>query len=209
MHNSSRKALPGAVNSRHFFYLSTRPNVPTAAVETVVAAAQSLVRERGLLPAQIEAFSSKQLEGAQNGAGNALMSLRRALKLPADTPSAVVACEWASPHVDELFAGQAFVSLVLHTGPEPYVVQTLHTEHRVDGNTLVTSTRMLRQGDVMVLDPTVAHFAAPRSPGSNQLLVLLQFELPDQTELDRANLLKQFPPDARDKDAWPVFDAIT
>lgn len=201
--------LPAAMTSKHFFYRSLAPKVPASAVDTVVLAAKTLAQRYGLSSAQIEAFGSAQLETAHAGAAEAFTALKRALALPQRVSGAVVVCEWAAPHVDDAFAGQAFVSLVLHTGPEPYVMQAFHTEHTPEGQTaLVTSTCLLRQGDLVVLDPTTAHFAAPRSSGAGQLLVLLQFELEDCTEQDREILLQLFPPASPDKDAEEVFNRI-
>lgn len=205
----NRLPQPAAIASKHFFYLGLAPKVPTEAVDAVVHAAKKLAQQYGLNPAQIEVFSRTQLESAHAGAGEAFATLRRACGLPERIPGAVVVCEWASPHVDDTFAGQAFVSLVLHTGPEPYVMQAFHTEHTSSGQTaLVTSTRVLHQGDLAVFDPTTAHFTAPRHPNADQLLVLLQFELADYTEQDREILLQRFPPASQDKDAAEVFNGL-
>lgn len=103
-------------------------------------------------------------------------------------------CEWAHLHIDSGVAGALFYSMVLHTGPNDYLMTTLHTEPSLDGcEELVTTELALQPGVAVVFDSTTAHCAIPYRPHQDQLLVLLQVELEDSTHAHRTQLIQRLP----------------
>lgn len=204
----NRLPVPAELKSSHFIYKAAPLRISQEDIAKVVAATQAFVDNRGLNPAQIEVFTPKEFQREAADAYPALVRLFQALGFDEPTPGAgVLVCEWAAPHVDDSYEGAAFVSLVLHTGPEPYVMQTFHAEHRPGAvPQLTASTRVLRSGDCFVFDPTTPHMAMPLHPHQDQLLVMLQVELPDNTELERSALLQRFKRHEEDRDNGEVFN---
>ena len=210
--NGNRLPVPDTVRSRHFLYQTAAIAGLDAEMSTVVAATTRLVEERGLSPAQIEVFTPRAYAQDAPEALEPLTKLFRAMGV--DVPSSgagVLVCEWAAPHVDESYEGSAFLSLVLHTGPEPYILQTFHSSVKEEfgvAQRLEVSTRVLQRGDLLILDPTTPHMAAPLHPHQDQFLVLLQVELPDRTPEDREAILKRFAPREGDRDSAEVFNGF-
>ena len=89
---------------------------------------------------------------------------------------------------------------MLYTGEHPYVMQTLHSEVHEGLPKVVTTTRVIGKGDCFVFDPTTPHMAAPKYCSADQLLVMLQVELRDGSEGDRAKLVELFRPTTVEED---------
>lgn len=210
--NGNRMAVPSAVNSKHFFYQAKVPCLPQDEVNRVVEATMRFIEDEGLHTAQIQLVTKGLIQkyGGQ-AAVDSLQCLVKTLGMTdvADHDVSILACEWASVHHDDMFEGRAFASVVLHTGPERYVVQSFHTQVKESENgrglKLTAETRVLNAGDAFVLDPTTPHMAAPESPTSNCLLILLQFELDDHNKQERQKIVKRFPPVVDDEDRVEVF----
>ena len=213
----NRLPVPSKEMGPHFMYSASIPKLNETYLKKIVDAAKDYVRESGLFPAQIEVLRPVDLQRA--GSDDALAVWAEFLvdlgisDGVARTPGSmsVMVCEWAAPHVDETFAGIAFMNVVLHTGPFPYIMQTLHT--KVAGKShpfqeVVTNSRTLKVGDAIIFDPTTAHCAMPLRPHQDSLLIMLQIELKDESEQDRENILKNFPRIKGDADryAWADLD---
>jgi hypothetical protein len=208
--NGNRLALPESLAGKHFFY-KTRGIPATHEDLALVANAVKETFEtdgRGLNPAQIEIMLRKDFKDDTRGviaALDRLLGLMGATE-PEATRASILYCEWAAPHVDDSYVESAFVSLVLHTGPEPYIMQTLHTHLSHGTQQIETDTRLLNVGDVFVFDPTTAHFTAPKYPHQDELLILLQMSVTDRTDEDRKDLLHRFPTLFGDTDAYLAFE---
>ncbi len=207
----NRLPLPTDLAGNHFLYRTELPPIAPEDRDLLVQAVWAAVEETGLHTAEIDVFSVSRLVKAK---GEAVRhAFGRAVSATGLDPerTTLLACEWASPHVDESFAGSAFVSVVLGTGPEPYVLQAFHSSAAAEpgqGLSLTTSTRLLNVGDAFVLDPTTPHMTAPAVPSSAQLLVLLQCEVPDETPEQRAALLHRFAPRANDRSQEGIFSGF-
>lgn len=199
----NRLPVPDCVVSDHFCYAGRPQKLASEDVSAVMRGVTAYIQEHGIGAAEILLLSARHLRDFA-GAESAEAFERLAAQLghrPEDAQPVVLACEWASPHVDESYAGQAFCSLVLHTGPEPYVLQLLETSVGPDGVSRVkATTRVLTPGDVVVIDPTTPHMAMPLHSHSESLLVMLQLELPDTCPAEREAVLRRFPPRADDRD---------
>jgi hypothetical protein len=211
--DGNRLAVPAIVPAKHFLYKTNRMDSRLNDLALVASIAKGTLEKRGhgLNPAQIEVFLRKDFRDESQDFLQALDRVLNAMgasALEAERAS-ILLCEWAAPHVDDSYVEQAFVSLVLHTGPEPYIMQALHT-HVIEGphgsQQIETSTRVLTVGDVIVFDPTTAHFTVPKYPNDEQLLILLQVCVNDRTEEDREALLKRFPVADGDVDQYLVFE---
>lgn len=208
----SRLPVPKEVRSAHFLYLAQPPALEPDAVAKVVAVAKQFVEDVGLEVGEIQVLHSPEIE--KHGGADALAAVQvletcfAGLRI-VGKPSVLV-CHWASVHQDESFEGSSFASLVLHTGPEPYVLQMFHSEYSEVSRqpTLTSSTRVLAEGSLFVMDPTTHHMACPAYPADGQLLVLLQAEVQEQTEAERRELLEALPPRPGDKDHCEVFSGL-
>lgn len=219
--DGNRMVVPDVVNSKHFFYKTPSLAFELQQLQLVTKAALAYVDRFGLKPAEIGLLRFPELEFTLDGAGEALEQLLHAMTLPQGfdrSMAGVLVCEWVNPHIDRTFSGRAFINHVLHTGPEPYIMQTFHvfvppTRPPQPGartlppvQNIESSTRVLEVGTTFLFDPTTAHMVAPRRPGDGQLLVLLQTFLKDETDADRAAILAAFPPGENDRDAHEVFN---
>lgn len=212
----NRQSVPREVSSAHFLYKTKAPALPQADVDLVVKAVRAHVHAFGLNPAQIDIAGTPVFQAA----GDATLQAYRRLRdfVTQQVPGGryapdILVCEWASPHVDESYAGDAFLSWVLHTGEYPYLMQTLHSHKQTmrDGGSVIrtqTSARVLNVGDTFIFDPTTPHMAAPVRPGQDQLLIMLQLDLPDESPQQRKELLERFAPMAEDHDEREVFEGI-
>jgi len=201
------RMVPASLKSPHFFYRIKAPSFEKKDVDLVVRAAQAYVIQNGIGVAEIAALGVDKLEASEAGAGEALRRLLTCIpgSLMRIGLDAVLVCEWASAHIDHAFVGRAFCSFVLGTGEHPYVMQTMHTTTVGGLLELVTCTRELVEGDAFVFDPLTPHMAVPKYSSGNQLLVLLQIEVEDRCEEDRARLLQAFPPTIDDHDdGWVI-----
>lgn len=206
----NRLAVPEGVRGAHFFYRTQAPAFEPGDVALLLEAVRGLVAQNGLYTAQVEVFSTNLVERHCPGAAQAMRrmsSLLPGAALHTDAADVVV-CEWASIHVDDSFAGTAFLSVVLHTGKHDYVMQTVFTP-TVDGlPDAKSSTRVLSAGDAFVFDPTTPHYAVPRYSSDDQLLVLLQVPLKDGDADERKALVEAVPPLDDDCDQHSVFSAL-
>lgn len=191
-------------NNSHFLYKADRRPLALQDIISVGSAVRDIVRaDMRLMAAEIELFSMGQFRARSNQALKASLGrLLKGLGLEAQEHRlSFVFCDWAAPHEDSPSAGCAFVSTVLHTGPYPYWMSMFHSrETPAHEFELHTSTRILRQGDTFVFDPTIPHMSAPVRPHQDQFLVLLQAELEIRTEEQVAQLIAQFPRAASDCD---------
>ena len=201
----NRLPLGEGVRSQHFLYKTTGFPLEPLACGRVISAAKSWVRERPLYPGQVALALPETLDRPTRVA--LLRLLEPVLKLTCLAVPRVdlTITHQAFPHVDSIFAGSSFLSRVLHTGPYPYAIETLHTQKQADGvQALMPSSRVVSAGDWFVFDPTTAHLAAPLKPSHSNLLVLLQFELRDQEMIDRERILQELPPLEGDGDESPI-----
>jgi hypothetical protein len=209
--DGNRMQVPDAVKSDHFFYLAKAPVLDPQDVKLVVDATTKFVHTNGLNAGGIDVMSQTRVESY--GGALALAAMQRMLHQMGVSEddygdTSILVCLWAPPHVDESFEGSAFASLVLHTGPEPYVMQTFYTGicNEFGSPTVTASTRVLTQGSLVVFDPCTPHMTTPAYPLDAQMLVMLQTEVKDKTPEDRLNVLLQFPPLDTDKDHREVFN---
>ena len=157
-------------------------------------------------PTEIELISSSELRSPEYAPG--VEAARRLIacvgdsSFPISDRFAILSCMWAAPHVDDTFDGSLFVSVVVRTGPSPYVMQTLRTGAAEDGApaSLITNTRVLNVGDVVVFDPTAPHYAFPQRPSEQSLLVLLQVELTGVSAMSAEKRQSTLPQAAGDGD---------
>jgi len=193
--HGNRLPVPRSVSGPHFFYKTRAPVLNTADAQVVIDAIRSC-RKR---PADCHATQWRKNDPVfkrHRKRKEALARLTRAmqsftgLRLEVE----VIACRWVLPHVDDGFAGESFYSVVLHTGPAEYVVQTMHTEPTSEGYPTVHYHReIVAVGDAFVFDPTTPHMAAPVEPHKEQMLILLQMVVKDRNLAERAALLKRLP----------------
>lgn len=212
----NRMRLPLALRGPHFFYRTQLPAYRQEDARLLVQSVERAVEDCGLHTAEIDVFSRKRL--SQYGGDAAPLALERmiadlGLQSFQSGAISVLACEWASVHVDESYTGSSFLNLVLHTGPGPYVMQTLHSEKAMDEEgaaqlSVHTSTRVLHPGQAVVFDPATPHLAVPTSFNCDQLLVLLQVELPDNNPEQRADILRRFPPLDGDSSQEGIFNGF-
>lgn len=188
------------MSSKHLFHKSVRPSVNQEDLRTVEQLVRQMIaHQQGLRVAQIDALSARELVRKYPEAEPALHRLAASMGLEAFDAD-IVFCEWAAVHEDGFYLGSSFVSLVVHTGPNPYYMQTVLTRDGFDegdGNHAFRVDKVhavLNQGDVLVFDPTVPHMAAPTRPADGQLLVLLQWVMPTQTPEELAELGSRFIP---------------
>jgi hypothetical protein len=195
--DGSRLAAPDELFSTHFFYHVDK--VVSDFSDVFAKAAKTELTGMVFYPAQIKTtshciYDSPVLEEAVKKIAADL-----GLEKAEVNSATLLMCEWASLHADHNWLGKDFLSVVMHTGRHPYVMQTLHTEVKDFTKNLTsidvpTTTRLLCVGDVFIFDPTTPHTAAPRRPADGQLLVMLQFELKDSDVADRASILERFKP---------------
>jgi hypothetical protein len=195
--DGNRLAVQGA-GGAHFFYHVDRPAFASQEGERIVRSVQAFVDGYPLTSAQVVVLHSSDFE--VEGEIHPFLPLGLALGLTdAEIESGkAVLCQWSALHDDGPFAGSSFLSIVLHTGPNPYIMQTAYTSYisrpknRHIFNTNTTD-HMLSVGDTFVFDPTTPHMAFPKYLHQDQLLVLLQFEISDKDDVERAMLLERFP----------------
>lgn len=184
--------VPDTLESEHFLYLSKHVrSLPNKAVLTAVTAAQTYVLRVGLDPAEVGLLNANQAKSFHPDADAAMRTLCAEVGF-VGSPS-LVFCEWSPPHIDGGMQAKSIVSLVLRTGPHPYLVQALHTEFDEHlKRKLVTSQRLVKEGDIFVFDPNEPHFAAPWRPADGQMLIMLQCRVEDATDADRKVLMKNY-----------------
>lgn len=193
--HGNRLEVPANFPGAHFFYKTAAPVFDPKDTEAVVAVAKSYRMERlghklDVISEDHEAFESEP------EAQDAFCRLTRAIepftRHAGDAELAV--CEWSAPHVDIRCLGFSFYSVVLHTGPQPYLMQTMHTEPHSGGCAdLIFHREILAVGEAFVFDPTTIHMAFPLKPHQDQLLILLQVQLDDRTLAEREALTKLLP----------------
>jgi hypothetical protein len=187
--------IPEIAENEHFFYRTTAPSLTGVDIDAIVGAINS--SKRRPTGSRIALIGKNDSEIAGNARARIVFRrLAAAVKgiTRARGAAELLVCEWAQPHIDCGVAGSLFYSLVLHTGPKDYLMTTLHTEPTSSGcDELITTDLILSAGVAFVFDPTTAHCAIPVRPHQNQLLVLLQVELPDWTHAQRAQILQRLP----------------
>jgi hypothetical protein len=187
-------------DSPHFIYQTQASGMDTATAAVLVENVKTLVLEMGLHPAQIEIVNRGKLAPGAAAAFEQLAAPLLQVPCVRDHEVSMVVCEQALPHTDPEHEGSAFLSLVLHTGPEPYYLQLLHSTVGATGQDVISSSRVLRAGDWVVFDQTTPHMAVPLFGSKDSLLVLLQTELKADTAEDRAAVQRAVPPLADDRD---------
>lgn len=200
--DGNRLALPREMvdeGYNHFFYLADVPALDTAQFHPIVRDALAFARDRKLPPLEIEALGLHTQLGSEDTIA-AANSIRQSLGFsPSKYDTDVVLCQAALPHEDAMFAGSAFVSVVLHTGEAPYVMTTFHANVQKDEDTgkpfyaMTSQSRTLKVGDVVVFDPTTPHCAVPSKSNDEAYLVMLQMQVPLRGAKDIKALLKQLP----------------
>jgi len=200
--NGNRLRVPKRVNSHHFLYQAEPKPLDAAALDVVVSAVKCFTLERRLHASEVEIVSRQHLGDEAAAAFARLEAPLLELSCAAPPLSAeILVCHQAFPHTDATFAGIAFLSVVLHTGPEDYVLQAFHVQRDRQGlQDVVSSSRVLQVGDWCVFDPTTPHMAAPLAPHQDSLLILMQLGLRDEDREARRAILKELPPRADDVD---------
>lgn len=211
----TRLPLPKGFANQHFLYQAEPPPVDKADIDLVAqqfnARAFETTLSAGLEAGEIVLLSTED-KNIFDAAGMAAMARLKEAACPkgiAVGSSELLACQWAGLHQDDAYAGKAFVSLVLHTGSSPYLVQSVHmykrAGHKSASLELVQTNCPLSQGDVFVLDPTTPHSAVPVRPCDDALLLLLQFTINVPDEQSQALLMQAAPP-AKEPTVWdPTF----
>jgi hypothetical protein len=197
--DGNRLAVPREVASHHFFYKVRPMSFDQDDLDLVLGAAKKYEQ---LFPIPIGDIGVLRVPLLTRITPEAVRPFDRIISAMGTSDehrerAAILVTHWAAPHVDEKYHGNAFLSYVLHTGPEPYVIQAFHTEvskGRCPAQSLTSSTRTVETGELLMLDPTTPHLAAPARPADGQLLVLIQIII-DETDLeDRLELIKRYPP---------------
>jgi len=210
----NRLAVPAALNdARHFFYRTQPPALSEEDRTLICEAVLAHYRTIPCMGSEVDVLSRGVILGWGAAVRDAVERLDSAmLSLGPKSMGALVdllACRWAGPHSDEPFAGEAFYSFVLHTGPSPYTMNLFYTDRERHGERLPTvtcSSHRLKVGDAFVFDPTTPHLAAPEEPRDGQLLLLAQCTLKDKNARERAELVEVMPPRKTpgDMDCWYV-----
>jgi len=210
-YDGNRLPVPAIVGSAHFCYLTDAPTLDPTDVKTVVETAKA---SKTLTPWGIEVLDHQsQLFKEDPQALEALQRLVRKVRCflgGRRRKAELVVCQWTQLHVDHEFLGRAFYSIVLHTGPEPYLLYLLHTAPDKDGGSSVThgGALVLDAEKAFVFDPTTPHQALPMRPHQDNLLILLQFQLVDETVEDREALLRRLVPDHAKRSEFVEDDDI-
>ena len=203
----NRIEVPAEVNGHHFFYLTDPPSFRETYIAKVTRAAKIYATaskdELNQIGAILVAYRDV-LDEYVSGAGDAFDAMISSMGVSDEHRfrCSVLVCNWASPHIDDTYEGHVFVSYILHTGVHPYVIQTFNTELSDDSygiQEIKSSTRLVREGDMMVMDTTTAHMAVPAFPGDGQLLILVQILLDETCADDRFAVLRKYPPRSGDK----------
>jgi hypothetical protein len=208
-YSGNRLAVPHGVRSKHFFYKAQAPTCSSASLDKLAHLVKPLLRRRAVGDTIEVVGRETVLRECGSAAAAAWDEVSTALPKfteEAEDDLEILGCEWSRPHVDPIL-GNAIYSLVIHTGPFPYRMQTLHTRRRrIEGyevSELVTSTRDLRVGETFVFDPTTPHWVVPERPHQEQILVLMQAKFADVDEEDRAHLLRNIKPEVGDRNEQP------
>lgn len=169
-------------------------------MEMVVAATKGLIYDKGLHAGEVAVVPRREFTDDAREALERLGEPLTRLECASGTPPEILVTAQAFPHTDPAYAGHAFLSLVLHTGPTAYLMETFHVGRSFTGEPdAFTSARVISTDDWFVFDPTTPHFAAPLHPHEDSLLILLQLELSDQDRDDRKAILRELPPRERDR----------
>jgi hypothetical protein len=197
--------------AQFILYKSARPEVNPLDLSIIAQyVRQAIARQEGLRVAQIDALSAREFVRDYPASEPALRRLAESLGLEAFDAD-VVFCEWAAVHEDGFYRGSSFVSLVVHTGAQPYYVQTVLTRKGFDEGEgshafhVDQAHAVLNQGDVLVFDPTVPHMAAPTKPADGQLLVLLQWVMSTRSQDEVEALTTRFAPQGVAEDIRDVM----
>lgn len=181
-------------------YIKFEPELTTAITEFV----NDDCAERGLDMAEISVIDGAKLQAAPQPLKDALDMCEAMFGLPA-ADALLVYCEWTWAHADIDYRNSMFVSVVLATGPQPYCIQALQTGAK-RGEDILDTKRICSVGDVIVLDPCVAHMAAPAIPNNEALLVLAQWAIAAPTEEAREAVRRRFSPLSYDRHQSSLID---
>jgi hypothetical protein len=185
-------------------YHCTRVEISPAASNAAIQMAEKDCEAEGLDMAEINVIDPRLILNTQPEIAQALAACEAHLGLAA-ADAQLVYCEWTWVHADTSYKNSLFVSAVLATGPEPYCIQALESP-RKRGADVVDTKRIVEVGDVFVLDPCVAHMAAPTVPRTGAMLVLAQWAVPVKSDEDRAAVLARFAPAAHDRHQSSLMD---
>lgn len=186
------------VGKFHFLYKGQRNEVAAADYKLVSDEVLRLHRN-GKLGNEVINVANKSLLKKKSEVWDALgrIALFNMLANVAKDGIDVILTKGVNNHVDNTWVDDAFISVVLHTGPHPYEITTTHTEKYTYDQTLldVSSTSiMVEQGDIFIMDPTVMHNAFPARYRATQHLILLQATMDYNTLGDRDKILEIFKP---------------
>jgi len=188
-----RLSITPGITGRHFLYKAAINPLPAGLVRTLVSYTRTQVQTWPLRPFQIGLMDERQLEEPARAAFRGL----RALLPPIlrDGAAGLVVCEQMAAHNDPDYAGYAFASVVLATGAQPYLIQLFQSQVDSTGALeLASSACAMHTGDCVIFDPMTPHMVAPLRPADDQLLVMLQVEVPGGTSDKREHLLADLPP---------------
>lgn len=194
--NLSEKALG--------LYHCKRVDISTAASTAAIAMAEKDCEVEGLDMAEINVIEARHVLKTHPEIAEALAVCEARLGLPAKDAQ-LVYCEWTWVHADTPYKDQIFVSVVLATGPEPYCIQALQSP-RKRGEDVLDTKRIVAVGDVFVLDPNVAHMAAPTVPRTGAMLVIAQWAVPAKSNAERAAVETRFSPAPHDRHQSSLLD---
>jgi hypothetical protein len=189
-----------ALGLYHCTRVAISPETSMAAIQL----AEKDCEEEGLDMAEINVIAADHIFGTRPEIAQALAACEAQLGLPAKDAQ-LVYCEWTWVHADTPYKKDIFVSVVLATGPEPYCIQALHSP-RQRGDDVIDTKRIVSVGDVFVLDPCVAHMAAPTVPRTGAMLVLAQWLVRAETAAERLTVQQRFAPDPHDRHQSSLLD---
>lgn len=193
-------ALPSKAGlPRQLTYKAQARPVPVEALEEIASAVKAHVAAYPLDIAEVDAKRPIDFKEFSANVEASVKKVAVSLSLAdlSEYDSSVVFCRWVPPHTDAFSRGRAFVSVVAHTGPHPYIMQSVATQLADDKRRttkLFTKTVGLEVGDILVFDPEEPHYTAPAYPSDESLLVLVQFDLPLGSNQDLMDLYQRFMP---------------
>lgn len=184
-------------------YHCTRVDISAEASAAAIQMAEKDCEAEGLDMAEINVIDARHILSTHSEIAQALAACEAKLGLRA-ADAQLVYCEWTWVHADTSYKNFLFVSAVLATGPEPYCIQALQSPQK-RGEDVVDTKRIVDVGDVFVLDPCVAHMAAPTVPRTGAMLVLAQWAVP-ASGAERAAVQARFAPAEHDRHQSSLID---
>lgn len=184
---------------KHLLYITeSNPSLASRGKE-LVEQALKFVQKHGLATFQIEAVPKSGWEGDEH-VQSSFKGLCELLSMNPERTDVIV-CRQAAPHRDVPFEGELFRSAVLHTGNESgYFVGCVSEPQKrpmgkSEGLDSIRTDLHVKVGDVFLLNPQHIHLAIPLEFAPDNLLVLLQEYIEDETPEQREATYLKYPPE--------------